>query len=144
MSTSKEDRKLLTFLVMGGHWLQNTFSLWNRPIVFPGQRNNRHQYSRVWNEHRSSKDCVRMAEEPNEDFCFEGTVKSLKLEISILKSRTMDKRNMVCRVPISYLVTKLHFFPSLMSISGHLCAALNVKTPKSVANEYQCNLHFWI
>ena len=81
------------------------------------------------------KECVRMAEGPNKDFCFEGTVKSLKLEINILKSRTLDKRNKVCRVPISYLVTKPPISPSIMSISGHLRTALNAKRTKSIANE---------
>jgi len=60
-----------------------------------------------------------MDEGPNEDFCFEGTVKRFKLEINILKIRTLDKRNTVCLVTISYLVTKLPFFSSLLSISGH-------------------------
>jgi len=77
---------------------------------------------------------------PNEDFCFEGTEKSLKPEINTLKSRTLEKRNTVYLVPISYLVTKLSFFCSLLSISGHLCTALHLKRPKGIANEYQCSL----
>jgi Zn-finger domain-containing protein len=82
-----------------------------------------------------------MTEGPNADLGFEGNVKSLNREINIFKRRTLDKRNMVFRVPIFYLVTELPFF-SLMSISGHLCTALNVKRPKSIANEYQCSLQF--
>lgn len=79
-----------------------------------------------------------MAEGSNEDFCYEGTLKSLKLEINIFKSRTLDKRNMLCRVPISYLVTKLPFFSSFLSMSGHLCTALDVKRPKIfLTNECQ-------
>jgi len=105
----KEDRKLLTFRVVGGYWLQHAFSLWNRSITFIGQQNNQNQCSCIWNEHKSSKDCVWMAEGPNADFCFEGTVKSLKREINIFKIKALDKKNMAFRVSISYLVTKLPF-----------------------------------
>jgi hypothetical protein len=52
----------------------------------------------------------------------------------------------VCRVPISYLATKLSFFLRfcLYVVKEHVCTALNVEMPKNIANKYQCSLHFLI